>query len=151
MDEQLKEMYQQVILDHNKNPRNFKKPEPYTHFAEGYNPLCGDQIDVYLTVENGVVIDVGFQGSGCAISKSSASVMTTLIKGKTLEEAEELFRHFHDLIMGKEITETDRDALGKLTVFEGVKDFPSRVKCASLSWHTMHNAIIGKHENASTE
>ncbi len=145
MDSELKELYQQVILDHNKSPRNFKILDPHNHFAEGYNPLCGDRIDIYLNVENGIVTDVSFQGSGCAISKASASLMSTIIKGKKIEDVEEIFHRFQDLITGKLGENPDFEEFGKLAVFAGVRDFPSRVKCASLAWHTMINAL--KEEN----
>ncbi len=141
MDNELKELYQQVILDHNKSPRNYGKPENYNHFAEGYNPLCGDHVDVYIKVENGIVEDVRFEGSGCAISKSSASLMTSIVKGKKVEEAEKLFDNFHDLVTGKLDDEAVISEMGKLAVFQGVRDFPARVKCASLPWHTMKSAL----------
>lgn len=151
MDPELKELYQQVILDHNKSPRNFRVMEGATSKAEGYNPLCGDRLDVYLHVENGIVQDVSFKGEGCAISKASASVMTSLLKGKKKEEAEELFNKFHDLVTGKLGDNLDYDSLGKLAVFAGVQEFPVRVKCASLAWHTMLNALHNKEEKVTTE
>jgi nitrogen fixation NifU-like protein len=151
MDQELKELYQQVILDHNKSPRNFRVIENATQQAEGYNPLCGDRLDVYLIVEDGIVKDVSFKGEGCAISKASASVMTSLLKGKKIEEAEELFERFHDLVTGKLGENPDLDALGKLAVFAGVQEFPVRVKCASLAWHTMMNALHNKEEKVTTE
>lgn len=150
MDE-LQELYQQVIIDHNKNPRNYGKPAQHNHFAEGYNPLCGDRINIYLDIDNNVIRDIHFDGQGCAISKSSASIMTSILKGKTLEEVEELFGKFHDLITGPIGVKAVADDYGKLAVFEGVKAFPSRVKCASLAWHTMKNAIENKNEIAVTE
>lgn len=139
MDE-LKELYQQVILDHNRAPRNFGELEPHTHAAEGDNPLCGDHIDVYLNVEDGVIKDISFSGKGCAISKASASVMTSVLKGKTVDEAKKLFDEFHDLVT-KDDYLPDFDKLGKLAVFAGVRAFPVRVKCASLAWHTMAQAL----------
>ena len=151
MDNELRELYQQVILDHNKSPRNFRKPEHANHSAEGYNPLCGDRIDIYLELENGIVKDIGFQGSGCAISKASASLMSSIIKGKTKKEAEILFNKFHDLITGKLGDEPDIEELGKLAVFAGVREFPARVKCASLAWHTMLSAITNEERIISTE
>jgi nitrogen fixation NifU-like protein len=151
MNQELKELYQQVILDHNKSPRNFRKMENATQFAEGYNPLCGDHIDVFLLIENGIIKDVSFKGEGCAISKASASLMTQILKGKTREEAEILFEKFHDLVTGKLGNNTTIDELGKLAVFAGVQEFPVRVKCASLAWHTMMNALKGKQEKATTE
>jgi nitrogen fixation NifU-like protein len=151
MNQELRELYQQVILDHNKSPRNFRKIENATQHAEGYNPLCGDHIDVYLIVEDGIVSDVSFKGEGCAISKASASLMTTALKGKSKEEAEKLFEKFHDLVTGKLGDNSDIDDLGKLAVFAGVQEFPVRVKCASLAWHTMMNALQGKSEKVTTE
>ena len=151
MDQELKELYQQVILDHNKSPRNFRKMENASSQAEGYNPLCGDHIDVYVLVENGVVKDVSFNGEGCAISKASASVMTSMLKGKTKEEAEKLFNKFHDLVTGKLGDDLDVDELGKLAVFAGVQEFPVRVKCASLAWHTLMSALADKEKKVTTE
>jgi len=151
MDRELKELYQQVILDHNKSPRNFRKMDNASSTAEGYNPLCGDHIDVYVLIEDGIVKDVSFKGEGCAISKASASVMTSMLKGKTIKEAEKLFNKFHDLVTGKLGDDLDTDELGKLAVFAGVQEFPVRVKCASLAWHTMLNALHDKEEKASTE
>jgi nitrogen fixation NifU-like protein len=151
MDAELRELYQQVILDHNKSPRNFKKLENANHTAEGYNPLCGDKINIYMDVENGIVKDVSFLGSGCAISKASASLMSTIIKGKTKEEAEKIFEKFHDLVTGNLTDEEEIEELGKLAVFSGVKDFPVRVKCASLAWHTMISALNKEEKIVSTE
>ncbi len=128
MDQELKELYQQVILDHNKSPRNFRQMENASSQAEGYNPLCGDHIDVYVLVEDGIVKDVSFNGEGCAISKASASVMTSMLKGKSKEEAEKLFNKFHDLVTGKLGDDVDVDELGKLAVFAGVQEFPDRNK-----------------------
>jgi nitrogen fixation NifU-like protein len=151
MDAELRELYQQVILDHNKSPRNFKKLENANHIAEGYNPLCGDKIKLYLIVEGDVVEDVGFQGSGCAISKASASLMSSIVKGKTKQEAEEIFSKFHDLVTGKLNDEAEIEELGKLAVFAGVRDFPARVKCASLAWHTLISALKDEQKVVSTE
>jgi nitrogen fixation protein NifU and related proteins len=150
MDSELRELYQQVILDHNKSPRNFKKLEDANHFAEGYNPLCGDRIDIFIKEKEGVVEEISFQGSGCAISKASASLMSTIIKGKSRKEAEEIFNRFHDLITGKLEEEASLEEFGKLAVLAGVKEFPARVKCASLAWHTMLSAL-NKEEKTSTE
>ncbi len=150
MDE-LRELYQQVILDHNKNPKNFRKLDPASHTSEGYNPLCGDRINIYLKVNKGIIEDIGFQGSGCAISKASASVMTTEIKGKTLEEAKQLFQKFQSLITADMNTEVDFNEFGKLSVFEGVKEFPIRVKCAALAWHTLLAALKEGNNQVSTE
>jgi len=151
MEPELKELYQQVILDHNKSPRNFRKIDNATQHAEGYNPLCGDRLDVYLIIKNGIVEDISFKGEGCAISKASASLMTSTLKGKTKEKTEILFEKFHNLVTGKLGENPDIDELGKLAVFSGVQEFPVRVKCASLAWHTMMNALNGKEENVTTE
>lgn len=152
MQQELRELYQQVILDHNKAPRNFRKIENATNHAEGHNPLCGDNVTVYLIIdENNVIKDIAFQGSGCAISKASASLMTSMLKGKTVEEAEKLFHKFHDLVTDKLGDNFSVDEFGKLAVFAGVREFPARVKCASLAWHTLMNALHGKNESVSTE
>ncbi len=148
--DKLQQLYQQVILDHNKNPRNFGKLESATFSADGVNPLCGDQIHVDLTIESGVISDIKFSGAGCAISKSSASIMTTMLKGKTPEEAEHLFEEFHELVTHDGDEPVDEEVMGKLAVFSGVREFPSRVKCASLAWHTLRAALRGQRE-ASTE
>jgi len=146
----LRELYQQVILDHYKRPRNFQKMECANRHAEGYNPLCGDQITVYLQMDGDVIKEISFQGAGCAISQSAASLMTTALKGKTKAEAEELFKKFHDMVTG-EGAGADPMELGKLAVFCGVSEFPVRVKCASLPWHTLHAALEGKDVPISTE
>ncbi len=138
---ELDELYKQVILDHNKNPRNFGVLENPTSHAKGHNPLCGDQLDLYLVIEDGIIKDVKFNGSGCAISKASASIMTSIIKGKTIEEAKQLFEHFHNLVTSDPEAEIDVSDLGKLEVFCGVREFPSRIKCASLPWHTLAQAL----------
>jgi nitrogen fixation NifU-like protein len=151
MDSELRELYQQVILDHNKSPRNFRKLENANFEAEGYNPLCGDRIDVFIKLENDIIKDISFQGSGCAISKASASLMTSMLKGKSKAEAEELFNKFHDLITGKLGDNPSIEDLGKLAVFAGVKEFPARVKCASLAWHTMQSALSKEEKVISTE
>lgn len=152
MQKELRELYQQVILDHNKSPRNFRKIENPTYFLEGYNPLCGDNITIYLLVdENNLIKDISFQGSGCAISKASASLMTSMIKGKSVDEAKKIFEKFHHLITAKVDEEVNLEELGKLAVFSGVREFPARVKCASLAWHTMIGALEGKGEKVSTE
>jgi len=144
---ELSELYQQVILDHNKKPRNFHKLERANRRAEGYNPLCGDQLNVYLDVEGDQVKDVAFEGSGCAISKASASMMTQAVKGKTKAEGEQLFNEFHRMVRGELDAEGDPNNLGRLKIFAGVREFPVRVKCATLSWHTLHAAL---NEQAST-
>jgi nitrogen fixation NifU-like protein len=138
---ELSELYQQVILDHNKKPRNFRKLETANRNADGYNPLCGDQLTVYMQVEDDVVKDISFEGSGCAISKASASMMTQSIKGKSKQEAEVLFNEFHRMVTGELDEDGEPNHLGRLTIFSGVREFPARVKCASLSWHTMHAAL----------
>ena len=147
---ELNELYQEVILDHNKNPRNFREIENADKLADGNNPLCGDKLKVYLMMDGESVADVSFTGSGCAISKASASMMTQAVKGKTKEEAEELFEQFHQMVTGKLDIETDDNNLGKLRIFSGVLEFPARVKCASLSWHTI-NAALHDEEEVSTE
>ncbi len=147
---ELSDLYQEVILDHNKNPRNFRAIENADKYAEGHNPLCGDKLDLYLSMDNDRVADVAFQGSGCAISKASASMMTQVVKGKTREEAEILFDEFHRMVTGKLDIETDENRLGKLKIFAGVLEFPARVKCASLSWHTLH-AALNNEDLVSTE
>ena len=146
------ELYQQVILEHNKKPRNFKELEHPTHFAEGYNPLCGDHIKIFLKVDNeNRIEDISFVGDGCAISKASASMMTTSLKGKTVNEAQRLFEQFHNLIKGELNPDKDPNVLGKLTVFSGIWHYPARVKCASLSWHTMNGALEKTEKAVSTE
>ncbi len=151
MDNDLRELYQQVILDHNKDPKNFGKLEKCNHDSEGYNPLCGDRIHVYLQVEDGVIKDIRFEGSGCAISKASASMMTTLLKGKTLEEAEKLFAEFQQMITSDLSKPVDLSKMGKLAVLAGVREFPSRIKCAGLPWHTVKAALEDKDRVVSTE
>ena len=137
-----KELYQQLILELNKKPKNFRKIESPTHFAEGFNPLCGDRYFIYLTLNDQQVIeDIAFEGEGCAISKASASMMTQTLKGKTSEQAKDLFDQFRRLVLGRLDDQNEKDNLGKLAVFSGVSKFPARVKCAALSWHTMSGAI----------
>ncbi len=147
---ELNDLYQEVILDHNKNPRNFRAIETATNTADGNNPLCGDALRVYVEMEDELVKDVAFKGSGCAISKASASMMTQVVKGKSKEEAEILFDEFHKMVTGELDIEEDENHLGKLKIFAGVLEFPARVKCASLSWHTLHAALSGE-EVVSTE
>jgi len=142
------DLYQEIILDHSKRPRNFHGMEDATGKADGYNPLCGDKVRVFLKLEEGVVRDASFQGAGCAISTASASLMTESLKGKTRDEALKLMDHFHDLLT-KEGPVTAE--LGKLTVFCGVRDYPARVKCATLCWHTLKSALTGSEEPVSTE
>jgi nitrogen fixation protein NifU and related proteins len=147
----LRELYQELIIDHSKRPRNFRVLEGANRKSEGYNPLCGDKITVFLELENDRVKNIGFQGSGCAISTASASVMTESLKGKTLAEAETLFQVFHQLVTGKPPAAGKTPELGKLVAFSGVSDFPARVKCATLAWHTLHAALQGKGDTVSTE
>jgi len=153
MNQDLRELYQEVIIDHGRHPRNFKKLEDHSHSQEGYNPLCGDRLMLYLKVEKNRVIDAAFEGVGCAISMASASLMTSQIKGKTLEEIQQLFQAFHCLVTTPEPPASIQDCLGKLTVLGGVRDFPTRIKCATLAWHTMNAGLDSKiHEQAvSTE
>ncbi|HUF03740.1 MAG TPA: SUF system NifU family Fe-S cluster assembly protein [Aridibacter sp.] len=147
---ELSELYQEVILDHNKNPRNFREIEDPDRQADGNNPLCGDLLRVFIDLEGDIVKDVSFVGSGCAISKASASMMTQTLRGKTKAEAEVLFDEFHRMVTGRLDPESDEHRLGKLRIFAGVLEFPARVKCASLSWHTVHAALHGEDE-VSTE
>jgi len=147
---ELSELYQQVILDHNKKPRNFRKLETANHTAEGFNPLCGDHLTVYLDLEDDLVKEVGFEGSGCAISKAAASMMTQAVKGKSKEQVENLFKEFHSMVTGELSEETDENSLGNLKIFAGVREFPVRVKCATLPWHTLH-AALNKEAQVSTE
>jgi nitrogen fixation NifU-like protein len=147
---ELRELYQQVILDHNKNPRNFREMGAPTRKVEGYNPLCGDHYTVYVDIDGETVRDVSFTGSGCAISKASASVMSATVKGKSREEAERLFDTFHRLVTGETGALNAAD-LGRLAAFSGVSEFPARVKCAILPWHTLRTALAGEQESVSTE
>lgn len=145
------DLYQQVILEHNKKPRNFHKIEGATHEAEGFNPLCGDHLWIYLTVgDKGLIDEAAFVGSGCAISKASASMMTVALKGKTVDEARALFDEFHKLLIGELEPEKVPNQLGKLKIFSGIWQYPARVKCAALSWHTM-NGALGQLRSVSTE
>jgi nitrogen fixation NifU-like protein len=147
----LRELYQQVILDHNKNPRNYHEMADATSHVEGYNPLCGDHYTVFLKLdEGGTIDDVSFTGSGCAISKASASVMSSTLKGKSKEEADRLFDTFHKLVTGDKSGLSAAD-LGRLAAFSGVSEFPARVKCATLAWHTLRTALEGKQEKVTTE
>jgi nitrogen fixation NifU-like protein len=148
----LGDLYQEIILDHNNSHRNFRVMEDATHRVEAYNPLCGDHYTIYVKMEGNVIADVSFDGSGCAISKASASVMTSVLKGKTKEEADRVFERFHDLVTRSEpVTEEELDALGKVGAFVGVRDYPMRVKCATLAWHTLHAALEGGATAVSTE
>ena len=138
---ELQELYQSLILDHNRSPRNFGTLEGADRHAEGYNPLCGDQVAVDLKLEGDRIADIKFSGNGCAISKASASLMTTAVKGKTLAEAEALFSGFHGLVTGTAVPDDPKKTLGKLAIFAGVAEFPVRVKCATLAWHALHDAM----------
>jgi nitrogen fixation NifU-like protein len=147
---ELQDLYQQVIVDHSKRPRNLRAIEDATRKVAGYNPLCGDTITIYLKLEGGLVKDISFEGSGCAISTASASLLTESLKGKSLADAEALFESFHDLVTGLEPSH-EAAGLGKLKVFSGVCDYPTRVKCATLAWHTLRAALRGEGEAVSTE
>jgi len=145
----LRELYQELILEHSKSPRNYRRLAQPNRKAEGYNPLCGDHFTVYVQTSGDAIHDISFQGSGCAISKASASMMTQSLKGKTTQEARELFEHFHRTVTGEKNGESAQ--LGKLSVFAGVAEFPTRVKCATLAWHTLEAALQGKQDPISTE
>ena len=145
---ELADLYQEVILDHNKRPRNFRRIEPASHHAEGHNPLCGDKLSLYMQVDGGVVTDIAFQGSGCAISKAAASLMTDSVKGRGVAEVRELFERFHRMVTTP--TNEAVEELGKLSALAGVREFPVRVKCASLAWHTL-KAAMDREEKTSTE
>ena len=149
---ELDELYREVILDHNKSPRNFREMEDANRRSEGYNPLCGDHVTVYVNLADGVIRDISFKGSGCAISKASASMMTTELKGKSAAEAEKLFVNVHKMLTGElGVGESELEDLGKLKILSGVCKFPARVKCASLAWHTVNAALKGIDDVASTE
>lgn len=145
----IKDLYQEVIVDHNRNPRNFGKLEDASKTLEGFNPLCGDKLTLYIKTNDNVIEDISFDGSGCAISVASASLMTDIMKGKKLDEAEALFEKFHHLITSDD--ELDISDLGKLAALAGVRDYPARVKCASLCWHTLHSVIQGDESPVTTE
>jgi len=146
----LRELYQQVILDHNKNPRNFHEMADASRKVEGYNPLCGDHYTIFVKFDDGTIRDVSFTGSGCAISKASASVMSSTVKGKTAEEAQSLFDTFHRLVTG-DMSGLSAADLGRLAAFSGVSEFPARVKCATLAWHTLRTALDGQEDKVTTE
>jgi nitrogen fixation NifU-like protein len=147
----LRDLYQEVILEHSKAPRNYRELKNPDRKAEGFNPLCGDHFTVYLQMQGETIQDVVFQGSGCAISKASASMMTQALKGKTRADADELFHRFHNVVTGQVPADGAQTELGKLTVFSGVSEFPARVKCATLAWHTLQAALEGKQDAVSTE
>jgi len=147
----LRGLYQEVILDHSKRPHNYRVMEGADCQADGYNPLCGDRVRIYLKLEDDRISDVSFQGSGCAISTASASILTETLKGKTPAEVDAIFESFHHLVTGRGSASADSPELGKLAVFSGVSEFPARVKCATLAWHTLRSALAGSSEVASTE
>ena len=147
----LRDLYQELIIDHSKRPRNFGKLDEYNYCAKGFNPLCGDKLDLFLKVEDGVIRDVKFEGSGCAISTASASIMTETLKGRTMQQAEALFETFHYMLTTPKGPGKDGPGLGKLAAFAGVSEFPARVKCATLAWHTLRNALAGGEELVTTE
>ena len=151
MKSELRDLYQEVVIDHSKNPRNFRRPEGANRSAEGMNPLCGDEITVHLKLAGDVIQDIGFQGAGCAISKASASLMTSALKNKTKAEAEALFERVHSMISEGPRSKVDPQELGKLAVLSGVWEFPARVKCATLAWHTLRSALDGAAAPVSTE
>ena len=148
---ELDELYQEVILDHNKSPRNFRAMDHANRKAEGYNPLCGDHVTVFVQLENGVIQDISFQGSGCAISKASASLMTAELKGKNESAAQTLFENVHKMLTGDASDDQAAGKVGKLQILSGVCKFPARVKCASLAWHTVNAALKGESQPATTE
>jgi len=150
MFEDLRDLYQEVIFDHNRNPRNFRVMENANRHVNGFNPLCGDKLTLFLKIDDHVISDASFQGSGCAISTASVSLMTEIIKGKTEVEADELFKQFHEMTTGK-TEEVNLEVIGKLAVLAGVREYPARVKCATLAWHTLDAALKNQQEAVSTE
>lgn len=150
MFEDLRDLYQEVIFDHNRNPRNFRVMENASRQVEGFNPLCGDRLTLYLKIDDNVISDASFQGSGCAISTASVSLMTEIVKGKTEAEADTLFKQFHEMTTGK-TEEINLEAIGKLAVLAGVREYPARVKCATLAWHTLDAALKNQAQSISTE
>ncbi len=150
MFDDLRDLYQEVIFDHNRNPRNFRVMENADRKVEGFNPLCGDRLTLFLKMDDKQIVDACFQGSGCAISTASVSLMTEIVKGKTEAEAETLFKQFHEMTTGKE-EEIDLEAIGKLAVLAGVREYPARVKCATLAWHTLDAALKNEEKSISTE
>ncbi len=148
----LRDLYQDVIVDHSKHPRNFHKLSQASSQGEGYNPLCGDKVVIYVKLDHGKVEDLSFEGSGCAISTASASLLTECLKSKKVSDVEVLFKKFHSLVTGEVAEELEKEpVLGKLAVFEGVQEFPARVKCATLAWHTLKSALKNNHEVVTTE
>lgn len=151
MNDDLRELYQDIILDHGRHPRNFGECEHANLNKEGYNPLCGDKIHISIREKNGVIEEIKFQGSGCAISMASASLMTEHLRNKTMEEFDALFQDFHEVVTTREPQEAAKERLGKLAIFSGVSEFPARVKCATLAWHTVKGAILNNREKVTTE
>jgi nitrogen fixation NifU-like protein len=151
MMDDLRDLYQEMLLDHHKHPRNYRKLENANRQSEGFNPLCGDKVNVYLILRDDVIEDIAFESAACAICTASTSIMTEVIKGKTLDEVEQLFGRFHDLVTADPEAETDTDTLGKLAIFAGVREYPIRIKCATLPWHTMQAAIKKSDDPATTE
>jgi nitrogen fixation NifU-like protein len=149
--DQIRDLYQEVVFDHNRNPRNFRVMEDANRRIEGFNPLCGDRITLYVKVNGGVIEDVSFQGSGCAISTASASLMTEIVRGQTEQEAEHLFELFHRITTGKDGDAVNLEEIGKLAVLAGVRAYPARVKCATLAWHSLQAALRNEAEPVSTE
>lgn len=147
----LRDLYQEVIIDHSRNPRNFQELPDANRHADGFNRLCGDKLTLYIQLENNIIQAASFIGSGCAISTASASLMTEYLTGKTIEQAENIFQSFHHLLTDKEFNPTLNKQLGKLTVFAGVREYPARVKCATLAWHTLHAALVNDTKPVSTE
>ena len=145
----IKDLYQEIIVDHNRNPRNFGAIDDADNIMEGFNPLCGDRLKLYIKTDGQKISNIAFDGTGCAISVASASLMTDAMKGKSINDAQILFNNFHELITNDNAI--DEESLGKLAVLAGVKDFPGRVKCATLCWHTLHSAIMGDKKTVSTE
>lgn len=151
MTSELRDLYQEIILDHNRSPRNFRAIEGPDRRVEAYNPLCGDHYTIYLSLTDEVVTDVSFEGTGCAISKASASIMSSMVKGLTKARADELFGIFHRLVTGESVSDAEMEQVGKLAAFANVSEFPARVKCASLAWHTLHAALSTTDDSVSTE
>jgi len=150
MFDELRDLYQEVIFDHNRNPRNFRVIDDADRKVDGFNPLCGDRLTLYLKMDGDVIADASFQGSGCAISTASVSLMTEIVKGKTEQEAEDLFKKFHEMTTGKD-EQINLEAVGKLAVLAGVREYPARVKCATLAWHTLDAALKNEQKAVSTE
>jgi nitrogen fixation NifU-like protein len=151
MRSELRDLYQEIILDHNRSPRNFRSIDGSARKIEAYNPLCGDHYTLYLVVSGDVIEDIAFEGTGCAISKASASIMSAMVKGRKISEAETLFDIFHRLVTGGKVSEKELELAGKLAAFANVSEFPARVKCASLAWHTLHSAVTSGADTVSTE